>query len=301
MTQTDAWTAWHLHLDSPAHTASDRVLTHVVAPLARATGHPWFFIRYWQGGPHIRLRVRDLSAAQADDLAQRLGHGLAQWGPRRNGELPVNDDAYADDAGRHARGETGDGRAVDELMPLGVYARSYEPELERYGGDQLMPASEEIFVHSSGLVSSLLPLLPTMQRRRGVALRLARASAESLGGSLERAVFYEIGRRSWAAWATSYGYSEAVVAAHAELPGRACNDSPAPVWLNAWGSCVADLVTTLREAGHPVPGAVVASQVHMSHNRLGVGILDELSTYARLAAAHPAPVEAVPDLGLLVP
>ena len=68
-----------------------------------------------------------------------------------------------------------------------------------------------------------------------------------------------------------------------------------------WTDDLAALVTHLSLAGVPLPGAVISSHVHMTHNRLGLTILDELRTYALLARTFPAPPEAVPDLGLAIP
>ena len=56
------WSSWHLHLATTARSAHDRVLTDVIGPTIGelAPGTPWFFIRYWQAGPHLRLRMRDV-------------------------------------------------------------------------------------------------------------------------------------------------------------------------------------------------------------------------------------------------
>ncbi|MEU7703623.1 lantibiotic dehydratase C-terminal domain-containing protein, partial [Streptomyces sp. NPDC039028] len=69
-----AWTAWHLHLGTTARSAHDRVVTDVIGPTVRelAPGTPWFFIRYWQSGPHLRLRVGDLDEAARTRVAAAL-------------------------------------------------------------------------------------------------------------------------------------------------------------------------------------------------------------------------------------
>ncbi|WP_169742038.1 lantibiotic dehydratase C-terminal domain-containing protein [Phycicoccus jejuensis] len=297
------WTTRHLHLSTGAVSALDRVVEHVVAPVAAETGRPWFFVRYWQGGPHVRLRVRDLDDAEAARLTARLEELLPQHAAPRPDEPLVDVSTYMAEAGRQARGETGENRRVDTLRVPGVHAAHYEPEIERYGGPAVMDASEELFTRSSELVVRLLPRLPDLGARRQVALRLTEAAARSIGPDVARAVFHEIGRRSWAAWAASYGYEPSLVArvsivraapspaAFAELSG----------WARGWHDDVADLVGTLTTAGVPLPGTVVSSHVHMTHNRLGLTILDELRTYAVLAATFPAPAGSVPDLGLPVP
>uniref|UniRef100_UPI00278BC8A2 lantibiotic dehydratase C-terminal domain-containing protein n=1 Tax=Streptomyces venezuelae TaxID=54571 RepID=UPI00278BC8A2 len=74
-----AWTAWHLHLGTTARSAHDRVVTDVIGPTIRELdpGTPWFFIRYWQSGPHLRLRVGDLDEAARARVAAALTARLA--------------------------------------------------------------------------------------------------------------------------------------------------------------------------------------------------------------------------------
>ncbi|MBR7742528.1 thiopeptide-type bacteriocin biosynthesis protein [Phycicoccus sp. BSK3Z-2] len=297
------WTSRHLHLATGATSALDRVLAEVAAPAARDTGRPWFFVRYWQGGPHLRLRVADLDGPAADRLTARLERLLEPHLAPRAGEPPVEEAAYTAEASRHARGETGENRTVSALRPAGAHPATYEPELERYGGADVMAASERLFVRSSELVVDVLPSVPTLADRRRLALRLAAAAARPLGPLPAQSVFFEVGRRSWAAWARSYGTDEAVVTATARVDRAPAPGAfePLPGVLGTWHDDVAVLVATLGHAGHPVPGAVVSSHVHMTHNRLGLGILDELRTYAVLARTFPADPAAVPDLGLPVP
>lgn len=297
------WTSRHLHLATGAVAALDRVVEHVAAPAAAETGHPWFFVRYWQGGPHVRLRVRDLDDASAARLTARLEELLPHYAAPRPDEPLVEAAAYAAEAGRQARGETGENRRVGALRPPGVHVAAYEPELERYGGPAVMDASEELFARSSELVVRLLPQLPDLGARRQAALRLTEAAARSVGPQVARSVFHEIGRRSWAAWAASYGYEPTLVARVAAVGAAPSPTAFAdlPGWARGWHDDVATLAGTLTTAGVPLPGTVVSSHVHMTHNRLGLTILDELRTYAVLAATFPAPAGSVPDLGLPVP
>src|SRR5690348_13935796 len=84
------WHSWHLYVDSADPAVTEHALIDVVAPALdrlRATGQApdrWFFVRYWQGGPHIRLRVAGLGERPAAEFAEELAAGLAVL----NGELP---------------------------------------------------------------------------------------------------------------------------------------------------------------------------------------------------------------------
>ena len=56
-----AWSTWYVYLHRPAP-EQDRFLLDVAAPLLRRLVHEgrasaWHFLRYWAGGPHLRLRL----------------------------------------------------------------------------------------------------------------------------------------------------------------------------------------------------------------------------------------------------
>ncbi|YAL83271.1 thiopeptide-type bacteriocin biosynthesis protein [Dermacoccaceae bacterium W4C1] len=296
MSDENRWYAWHLHLDTPEVSASDRVLTEVISPLVRELELPWFFIRYWQGGPHLRLRIANVPANAHDSITQRLHTGVLLHGGPRDGERSIDPKDYADSAHRHARGETGENRSVTSLRTCGAHVHSYEAEVERYGGASVMAASEDLFQHSSALVRAIVAATRPAQRP-AVALRLTEVAAATVGSDHDQGIFHEIGLRSWTAWAQSYGFSESDIAVvRAAGQNRARTTFEPTTWSTQWATHVADLRDTLRLNGHPVPGAVISSHVHMTHNRLGLSILDELRTYATLAAWNPVAAESVPDV-----
>lgn len=68
-----SWTSWHVH----QHQGQDRLLTEAVAPLigiVRSEGLAdlAFVLRYWDGGPHVRLRLRAPSDAALAVLERRV-------------------------------------------------------------------------------------------------------------------------------------------------------------------------------------------------------------------------------------
>jgi thiopeptide-type bacteriocin biosynthesis protein len=115
--------------------AADRVLAGAVAPLVvrlreQRRASRCFFIRYQDGGPHVRLRVRAHPAEHA----------------RLTAEIEAACEALV-------AGPAGE--------PWSVQARvaRYEPELTRYGGLAGIDVSERLFEASSDLVLGLLPVL----------------------------------------------------------------------------------------------------------------------------------------------
>ena len=74
---TGTWVCWHLHVGAMGADLMDSVLLDGVVPvLAELPVSKWFFVRYWQGGPHLRLRMRDLPEGQTNSL-QLVAVGLA--------------------------------------------------------------------------------------------------------------------------------------------------------------------------------------------------------------------------------
>ena len=128
---------------------ADRLLVEVVAPLvakvrADAAIDGWFFLRYADPDPHLRVRL----------------HGTPD--ALRDGVLPALHDAVA------------------ELLDDGSVSRlvldTYDREVDRYGGPLAMPVAERIFEADSDAVLALLSSLDARRcrRRRTVADRARR-------------------------------------------------------------------------------------------------------------------------------
>ena len=103
------WSAWHLHLATTARGAHDRVLTDVIGPTVRALppGTEWFFIRYWQSGPHLRLRIADLAPCIEDCQCRRLDPGAERDHTQRGARATATSRRRGGNSGGSARGHSG--------------------------------------------------------------------------------------------------------------------------------------------------------------------------------------------------
>lgn len=109
----------------------------------------WFFIRYWHGGPHIRVRFEDdkLIPAQLETL---LHNSIM------NKEYQLTKESYY-------KNHSFDGKKED-INQLPFYKSGqverikYEPEYERYGKGKLLELSELGFQASSEIVSRFLKM-----------------------------------------------------------------------------------------------------------------------------------------------
>jgi thiopeptide-type bacteriocin biosynthesis protein len=287
------WSPWHLHLASDAGSLHDRVVNDVVGPTVGAVGdRPWFFIRYWQAGPHVRVRIGDLDEQSFEFVEESLRKRLEVAGKLAADEHPVTRAGYRGGAERFAAGERGTDRVVHELLPPGVYRARYEPEYDRYGGAGLMPRTERLFQLSSELAVGMLPHLSSPGRRAALALRATMSAAAALGDATEPAAFYAHGLAAWRARARDLGLPGEQVdllgrqAGAAGAAGSGVDPTDHGVF-GPWHAAVAALVAEIRRTGGDHPGRIVSSHVHMFHNRLGLGVLEELRTYAWLAGSFP--------------
>ncbi|MCH0561743.1 thiopeptide-type bacteriocin biosynthesis protein [Streptomyces sp. MUM 2J] len=320
---TARWRTWHLHLPSWGADVTDRALAAGVAPAVaryasapapdgRADGpaapaggnHPWFFVRYWQGGPHLRLRIAGLDDEAAQGVEDLLHRAVADVDAEVPAERRLTQADYASAVGSLAR--TGEGTGPLDpgaLRPPGVVRAAYAPENERYGGAGLMPLSEDLFHRSSALALRACREPRTRRQVFGQALAATAVAAGALPGP-EIRTFLEAVRDGWAAWLTAhdrYGgqpagpaaaerdsaagvpaalrtQAERLRAAAPEL--RRLMRDPGPPW-QEWAAPLRTAVDTWSTApgGRERALGVLGSHLHMTLNRLGAGTAQE----ARLA------------------
>ncbi|MGC5287793.1 thiopeptide-type bacteriocin biosynthesis protein [Micromonospora sp. DT231] len=283
------WSSWHLHLASDARSVQDRVIQEVIRPVAaELDGRPWFFMRFWQAGTHLRFRVGDLDSATYQRVEQALRDRLAEAGRLADDEEPLDEAGYRAGAVTFAATERGADRQVLDLMPPGVHRAVYEPEHLRYGGRPLMPATERLFQLSSELVVAVLPSRPSEGLRTGLGLRGTIAAAAALGGPERQAEFYRRSMEAWRVWAGHSGTTPEQLAALCAVDATGpVPDPDAHGPFRRWHAAIAELAERIAATGDTPPAQILFSHVHMLHNRLGRSLFEELRTYAWLAAAYP--------------
>lgn len=308
---TRTWRALHAFCHRGKE-ATDRLLVDAVGPCARSLRErglidTWFFIRYWQGGPHVRVRLGGGRQAGLDEAAHVMREALLAH-------------LRADDAPPEPIEPSGFYAAFDvteaEIAEFGwhedgvVLDAEYAPEIDRYGGDEAMPVAEDLFKVSSEVAVAVIANSPGYQARTGVALDLLLGFVRALFDNPAHGV----------AWLREYTvmwrYLDAVVADRShqmraaaettfagsadELTQRAgkLREDAAPALYRHWWQAVAGVAGWLREP-HREPeltgpaDAVMVSQLHMLANRLGLTASDEvyLAWLASFVLAAPgAPV-----------
>lgn len=283
------WRALHIYLHRPAEDV-DQVITSCIAPLAarlvtggKATS--WFFIRYWEGGPHLRLRLADADDATLAQATRTIGDFLAELPPAEQ----LDPDEFYVQAGHSPQARDRFGWHADGT----ILERPYQAEVDRYGGQEAIGLAETLFRQSSEVAVTVLSGTPrTGLLARAVDLLLAVVHTLEIepaqAASWLRGYFY-----SWEFIAEAPATDAAAVRALAERdlvaegspwPRRservaAALQRPRSAY-QAWAEAVSKTQTALlalAEADRLTgdPRRILLSQLHMLHNRLGLLILEE--------------------------
>lgn len=285
-----AWHSHHVFLHTTAEDL-DAFLTGVLGPRLDGLVHGregagWFFIRYGEGGPHLRVRVRGLAADQLAALPADLAR-LAAEQPA-TAELPP------------AAGETT--TAVPRPSRHGeVRAVPYVPETDRYGGPLVLPVAEDVFTASTRVALRALRELPSGSARLATAADLAHGTAYALG--LDELAAAQWLRRHAAGWRWTdevpllpadavharvnsvFAAQRSALATRASAVREGVQRRTAAPWLIEWADAVRAADAAMRAAtGRDLSDLRVwGSQLHMLFNRLGV-TPDEERAVCRLAA-----------------
>jgi thiopeptide-type bacteriocin biosynthesis protein len=290
------WLSIHVFLSDPVRT--ERYLHEHLGPVLarwRAEGllDRWFFIRYWEGGAHLRIRLDGRIARSQEDAIAALSEGIQAF----RVDQPVSRDAYY-------RGHAFDGRpVVVEDLPWfeegAVVAIDYVPELQRYGGAEAIDANESGFDLSSRLALKVCKATEDSRNARlSMAFILMAAATMACGENMAGlGAYYEQYGTIWASMAEPQ-----VAATPPSNPSQDQLDmllrlerESVSGWSEGslhgvWGRGIQRLVENLRmlhrqgalvspftgqftknddACRHAVLG-IVGSQIHMLNNRLGI-------------------------------
>ncbi|MGH3974205.1 MAG: lantibiotic dehydratase C-terminal domain-containing protein [Pseudonocardiaceae bacterium] len=306
------WVSAHLYY----HDALNDLLRCAVRPLvgeltAGGLIDGFFFVRYWQGGPHVRLRVLLRDQAHARPVERVIGTRIGRFFTRCPSQLAVCAEDYQRTAGWFSRHEFGQGGApigkamVDKAMvdratvePLqpnnSLRYVAYVPEEDRLGGPAGVAAFEPHFMDSSALALELIAVNPSGQRRTGRALAMMLLAAAVFIPDLGRlARYFRYSYRDWGArhaagdrdrfaryetgWQQSYDRQRRQLSELARRlldearPGAGDHLDAASARWVASVSCLAGRLTEARLALIPL----LFQCLHKHNNRLGITVAEE--------------------------
>ena len=303
MTQQD-WISAHLFY----HQDLRVVLTDCVRPLIAVLRSEerincFFFIRYWQGGPHIRLRLLPADQTSREHIQQRLEQHVREFLTASPATQQMQEEEYRQVATHFSRFEYG--QADDTLLypNNSLHYIPYVPEYHRYGGRAGMPIVERHFMESSELVLDLLEQEMTHNQRTGLALSMMLSGLSQYTDELNGlAKLFE----SYFHWSSAvFGDQQAAYAEQFERQyqkqsqrlqklvvqvlspqrhDRNQEDSFLAAWACSLHTLKQDLcqqglseeqeVTLIEARSQRLPGILLAC-LHMHNNRLGISLFDE--------------------------
>lgn len=290
-------------------------LTRAVLPFAdmvmeNQLAERWFFIRYWEYGPHIRLRFLGDQEKLEEIIRPKLVKHFEEY---FRAYPTVRQDAFLPEEIR------------DRLVPNdSIVFVPYEPETERYGGPHAISLAEKHFEDSSAAVLSAMAASAdwNYERALGVAIQLHLGFSHAVGMSRqETAAFFNFIFLGWLprayetlptdtfeqvkekedkvleAFRTNYELQQEVLRDYVGMVWEALEEGAEfeEEWVNAWlvnTRLVASRLEQLKQEGLlAIPEtfmtesyqgqlpqglwAIYSSYVHMTNNRLGILNRDE--------------------------
>ncbi|GAA4420606.1 thiopeptide-type bacteriocin biosynthesis protein [Actinokineospora soli] len=289
MSEDRVWRSLHVY----RYGEQDAFLVDGVAPVIdglRESGAlaDFFFLRYWQGGHHVRVRLL-LDRAQADAAVEEATGKLAA----HLAGSPVHVDFDADEFAEAAQPMMAamEGERVQRLQPPdSILEHPYEPEYAKYGGPRGVAVAERYFGRSSAIVLDALRRTGGASSKRlgaGFSMMLRGLCAAGLSAR-EMADFFAHYCVVWspyvfdefmAAWPDLLREREAAIGAHADallsnrdaLRGDPMHDAVR----QAWTAADDDVLDAVTLAGPDAPRArraqvLLVSYLHTHNNRLGL-------------------------------
>jgi thiopeptide-type bacteriocin biosynthesis protein len=247
----------------------------IIQKLAPLFDGDWFYVRYWETGPHLRIRYRGTRDLRQSilDLVTAAGYPL----------LDIDPAAYYEDINA----------PEGPWLPHGdIRAVPYEPEVERYGGPEGLPIAEDLFCRSTEVALAVLRSTRSKSARLSAAIGLAISTTQALG--LDRPAAASWLRMMGASWRYAQEPSappslESHIAAHQILSQRGKEISAR--WDRPASPATAHWIEQIRAANArmDLPPHFWASQLHMLFNRIGINPEQERMVCWLVAAAALAP------------
>lgn len=177
MERTRLWLSTHIFY----HGDQNRLIADLIPQVAEAIGSTqlFFFLRYWDGGPHVRLRLLVEPDADIEQLESIVADITRIW--FRNNPC----DAITATAYDHSARVLGRYEQVDYLPKMlpncSVRTIPYRPERGRYGDGELLHRVEDHFAWSSQFAIEVLQKAPSRSSKMALAIRCGIETAKLRG------------------------------------------------------------------------------------------------------------------------
>ncbi|EAC3367785.1 hypothetical protein AK914_09290 [Listeria monocytogenes] len=151
------WTSLHIYY----YDNQDYLVRNLIYPVIADIEKQFFFIRYWDGGPHIRLRVKNLKESHTKYLVEQCSLFLK----KNPSTISIDAEIYSRQSKALSEQEK-EGTIIKELIENNsIKLEKYNRESEKYFGIQGLKIAEEQFYYSSQLVISFLMEKPNVKKK----------------------------------------------------------------------------------------------------------------------------------------
>lgn len=239
----------------------------------------WFFIRYWEGGPHFRIRFLN---PKSEIVEKEVTKEIREYFLNNPNENKIKREDYYKNSkfdGKPVKAEELDWYEEGDIVNI-----KYEPEIERYGGKNVMEYSESIFMESSYLVKHLILATKNNYAKRliyssAVTFILAKTLSE-IYGKTDASKFFENYKRIWINFIESSEYEEKLqqflvsnLNAVETVKANLSQNKMFNKYLENIKKIFSYIVDTIEDPRRLE--YVIASHIHMTNNRLGITPLYE--------------------------
>ena len=137
---------------------AQELLMIALEPTLNKMTDKWFFIKYWRGGPHLRLRFLDARIEIKDEIENVITSFFEENKVYNIGRVEYYKNISFD-------GEEEDEEALPWFESGTWFYEDYIPETERYGDGKLLEISENIFYYSSQLALEIFKNVRGINKR----------------------------------------------------------------------------------------------------------------------------------------
>lgn len=303
--QKSVWLSAHLFYYKDLSALLTNCIQPVVAECrARHLIDTYFFIRYWQGGPHVRLRLLPSDEDAVPAVQAILAQQARCFFEADPSTIAIDTQIYDTLTEHLSQLEYGEDLRVPLQAANSLQYIPYQPEYEHYGGPIAMPYIETFFMHSSDVALDLLATGLNKKQRTGQAVSMLLLAMAQFARSLDELVDLcndhlrtwhtlptpmreQLDTRFGRRYQAQRSQLQQLVTGLLEIAwGKSYEQLPAP--LTRWLSASRDLSRTLQQlansgelqtnapSGQLEPCiSILFRCLHMHNNRLGILMLEE--------------------------
>ncbi|MFS7256317.1 lantibiotic biosynthesis protein [Carnobacterium divergens] len=260
------WKSKHIFIHD--YQLLEKFLKDKLLPYLDEENVQYFFIRYWDGGPHIRLRYK-LSETLAKNFENGIKVLLSKFQEKYR-DFPFEAVAY-----NPTIVQTED---IEPALPypnFSIQAVDYIPELYRYGGEEGLELSEKLFEHSSRFAAEIIQKLNRNQRYT-LAIDImysCAAIARKLGYFEQNQEFFKAYRKIWMQFSEHkipVELKEALEKRIVRLQNGELDLQFYQPYLSIFKSIIYQIKQCQTTMDSIYAYYIVISHLHMLNNRLGV-------------------------------